>query len=63
SQQPDAIRVTTPDGILEFDHLLLATGMDLDLAVRPELKTIHDKVALWGERYTPPYVRAGGVGD
>ena len=53
SQQADAIRVTTPDGILEFDHLLLATGMDVDLAVRPELKTIHDKVALWGERYTP----------
>jgi hypothetical protein len=27
--------------------------MDVDLAVRPELRTIHDKVALWGERYTP----------
>ncbi len=53
SQEADAIRVTTPDGVLEFDHLLLATGMDVDLAVRPELKTIHDKVALWGERYTP----------
>jgi cation diffusion facilitator CzcD-associated flavoprotein CzcO len=53
SQQADAIRVTTPDGVLEFDHLLLATGMDVDLAVRPELRTIHDKVALWGERYTP----------
>ncbi|MGO8624713.1 NAD(P)/FAD-dependent oxidoreductase, partial [Rhizobium ruizarguesonis] len=45
SKQPDAICVTTPDGILEFDHLLIATGMDVDLAARPELKTIHDKVA------------------
>jgi FAD-dependent urate hydroxylase len=53
SQKADAIHVTTPDGILEFDHLLLATGMDVDLAVRPELKTITDKIALWGERYTP----------
>ncbi|KQS71718.1 oxidoreductase [Rhizobium sp. Leaf371] len=53
SQQPDAIRVTTPDGDLEFDHLLLATGMDVDLAVRPELRTLHDKVALWGDRYMP----------
>ncbi|MBP1860335.1 NAD(P)-binding domain-containing protein [Rhizobium herbae] len=53
SQQADAIHVTTSDGVLEFDHLLLATGMDVDLAVRPELRTIHDKVALWGERYTP----------
>ncbi len=53
SQQADAIHVTTPDGILEFDHLLLATGMDVDLAARPELKTLHDRVALWGDRYTP----------
>ncbi|MGO8594010.1 NAD(P)/FAD-dependent oxidoreductase, partial [Rhizobium ruizarguesonis] len=58
SQHPDAICVTTPDGILEFDHLLLATGMDFDLAARPELKTIHDNVALWGERYTPQDGRA-----
>jgi cation diffusion facilitator CzcD-associated flavoprotein CzcO len=53
SEQAGAIRVDTPDGTLEFDHLLLATGMQIDLAARPELTSIHDKVALWGERYTP----------
>lgn len=53
TQQADAIHVTTPDGVLQFDHLLLATGMDVDLAVRPELSTLHNKVVLWGDRYTP----------
>ncbi|CZT37210.1 NAD(P)-binding domain-containing protein [Rhizobium sp. 9140] len=50
----EAIRVTTPYGVLIFDHLLLATGMAVDLPARPELKSLSDRIALWGERYTPP---------
>ncbi len=49
-----AIQVKTPDGVLEFDHLLLATGMAVDLSARPELQSLRDRIALWGDHYTPP---------
>ncbi|RAX41326.1 FAD/NAD(P)-binding protein [Rhizobium tropici] len=49
-----AVAVRTPDGTLEFDHLLLATGLHVDLAARPELSTLAGRVALWGDRFTPP---------
>jgi cation diffusion facilitator CzcD-associated flavoprotein CzcO len=48
------IRVATPQGELEFDHLLLATGLHIDLAARPELRSLKDRVALWRDRYAPP---------
>ncbi len=54
TESAGAIRVTTPGGVLEFDHLLLATGMAVDLPARPELKTLAGRIALWGERYQPP---------
>lgn len=53
-QEQGVISVKTPDGTLTFDHLLLATGMDVDLSARPELLTLAPKVALWSERFTPP---------
>ncbi|MUO80686.1 SidA/IucD/PvdA family monooxygenase [Agrobacterium vitis] len=53
-EKDGAVSVKTPDGMLVFDHLLLATGMDVDLSARPELKTLAPKVALWGEHFTPP---------
>lgn len=52
-ERDGAIEVDTPAGPLVFDHLILATGMAVDLAARPELATLHDKVALWGERFRP----------
>ena len=48
------VRVLTDGGELEYDHLLLATGMIVDLAARPELKSLKDVVALWGDRFHPP---------
>jgi cation diffusion facilitator CzcD-associated flavoprotein CzcO len=48
-----AVEVDTPGGRLVFDHLILATGLEVDLAARPELASLHDKVALWGERFRP----------
>jgi cation diffusion facilitator CzcD-associated flavoprotein CzcO len=58
-------RVFSPDGktvVVEtatgqrftFDYLIAATGMVVDLALRPELALIAAHVALWSDRYTPP---------
>jgi cation diffusion facilitator CzcD-associated flavoprotein CzcO len=48
------VRVTTPQGELEYDHLLLATGMVADLSLRPELATLRDRVLLWRDRLKAP---------
>jgi cation diffusion facilitator CzcD-associated flavoprotein CzcO len=48
------IHVTTPHRTFEFDHVVCATGYQLDLTVRPELRHIVGKIALWRDRYTPP---------
>lgn len=37
-----------------FDFLIAATGVSVDLALRPELAEFVDDIALWEERYTPP---------
>jgi cation diffusion facilitator CzcD-associated flavoprotein CzcO len=34
-----------------FDHLIAATGYRIDLAAQPELKQIHESIALWRDRY------------
>lgn len=49
----DVIRVDTPRGTLESDHLLCATGATVDLASRPELTTLAPCVELWRDRYEP----------
>jgi FAD-dependent urate hydroxylase len=46
--------VHTPTGVFEFDHLLTATGWNANLKLRPELKNIEDKIALWSDRFAPP---------
>ena len=48
------IRIGGEDGELEFDHLLLGTGYEVDLGRRPELSSFHDRVALWRDRFRPP---------
>ena len=50
----DAIAVDLPRGTLTCDHLLCATGAAVDLAGRPEFRTLASTVALWRDRYTPP---------
>jgi cation diffusion facilitator CzcD-associated flavoprotein CzcO len=58
-------RVFSPDGktvVVEtatgqrfiFDYVMAATGMVVDLSLRPELKGISPYIALWSDRYTPP---------
>ncbi|MGA2793329.1 MAG: NAD(P)/FAD-dependent oxidoreductase [Roseiarcus sp.] len=50
----DRVRVETAEGSWTFDHILLGTGFETDLARRPELAPFVDQVALWSDRYTPP---------
>src|SRR4051812_6533972 len=38
---------------MRFDHLIAGTGYRIDLAAQPELARIHDKIALWSDRYKP----------
>jgi cation diffusion facilitator CzcD-associated flavoprotein CzcO len=54
TQDGEAVRVETPHGVLTYDHLILATGGVVDLALRPELRTLAGAAALWKERFQPP---------
>lgn len=45
--QSGAIDVETPDGVLEFDHLILATGAVIDIETRPELAELAPAVTRW----------------
>ena len=50
----DAVRVTTPQGTLDYDFLVLSTGLVTDCALRPELAMVAPGIARWADRYTPP---------
>lgn len=50
----DALRITTPVGELEADYLIVGTGFDMDMALRPELDGVAGHVARWSDRYAPP---------
>lgn len=52
------IEVSTPKGCYQFDFVISATGIDVDMAKRPELSMIAPHVATWGQRYQ----RASGSG-
>jgi FAD-dependent urate hydroxylase len=47
-------QITTPHGTWDFDFLILGTGFVTDLSLRPELAELHEHIALWRDRYTPP---------
>jgi cation diffusion facilitator CzcD-associated flavoprotein CzcO len=36
-----------------FDYLIAGTGVTVDLGLRPELASVVDDIALWGDRYEP----------
>ena len=50
----DRVRIITAKGPFEADFLICGTGIDIDLARRPELASIASHVATWGDRYQPP---------
>ncbi len=38
---------------MRFDYLIAGTGYRIDLAAQPELARIHERIALWSDRYKP----------
>jgi cation diffusion facilitator CzcD-associated flavoprotein CzcO len=56
-----AVRITTPKGAFDYDFLVLSTGLITDPTLRPELKTVADKIARWSDRYAPPPALANAV--
>jgi hypothetical protein len=49
----DVVRVTTPQGVHDFDFVVLSTGLVSDPGLRPELKLVADKIARWADRFVP----------
>ena len=50
----DRVHIATVQGAFVADFVICGTGIDIDLARRPELASFADKVATWGDRYQPP---------
>jgi FAD-dependent urate hydroxylase len=48
------IKITTARETFTVDFVIVATGFITDLSLRPELKNLHEKVALWQDRYQAP---------
>ncbi|WP_040508820.1 SidA/IucD/PvdA family monooxygenase [Gluconobacter morbifer] len=46
--------VTTPQGEMRFDYLIIGTGFSIDLTQRPETKDFAGSVLLWRDCFTPP---------
>ncbi len=59
----DQARVTTPQGLHDFDFLVLSTGLVNDAGLRPELRLVADRIARWGDRFTPAPGSANPVID
>jgi cation diffusion facilitator CzcD-associated flavoprotein CzcO len=51
----DHVEVRTSRGkTFTADFIILATGFTVETTARPEIATFADKIATWGDRYTPP---------
>ncbi|GGL60854.1 NAD(P)-binding domain-containing protein [Sporolactobacillus putidus] len=50
----DGAIVTTPQGKLTFDFLIISTGLRTDPALRPELSLVESHIARWRDRYQAP---------
>ncbi|MDM9627877.1 NAD(P)/FAD-dependent oxidoreductase [Rhizobium sp. S152] len=50
----DDILVKTGEKTFRFDHVFAATGVTVDMDLRPELRKISANAALWKHRFTPP---------
>jgi len=48
------VRIETPRGPFHTDFAICGLGTRQNVHVRPELARIADRIALWGDRFTPP---------
>lgn len=49
----DGTRIETARGRLDADYLIFATGIRIDLGLRPELAAIEADIARWGDVHAP----------
>ncbi|EIZ81039.1 monooxygenase [Novosphingobium sp. Rr 2-17] len=47
------VRVTTPQGLHDFDFVVLSTGLLSDPGLRPELAELSPLIARWADKVTP----------
>jgi FAD-dependent urate hydroxylase len=57
----EEIVVGTPKGEMRFDFLIVGTGFEIDLRLRPELAGIAGDIATWADRFTPPEGEASAL--
>jgi cation diffusion facilitator CzcD-associated flavoprotein CzcO len=58
----EGIALHASDGSTRIvDHLLVGTGFEVDLSLRPELRELHHHIALWRDMYQPPADQAHEV--
>lgn len=50
----DGLALDVPDGQVEADFLICATGYRVDLAAAPLLASLAPQIATWADAYTPP---------
>lgn len=53
-ETPEGVVVTTPQGEMTFDFLIIGTGFVIDLTRRPEMHRFARNVTLWRDRFTAP---------
>jgi FAD-dependent urate hydroxylase len=51
--EADGVTAVTAKARYRFDAVIFGTGFGVDLAQRPELAHVHDKIAQWADRVTP----------
>jgi FAD-dependent urate hydroxylase len=54
---PTDVTVVTATARYSFDAVIMATGFAIDLTRRPELASVHDRIALWADRVPPQDAR------
>lgn len=54
AEKDGQVELTTPHATMRFDYLIVGTGLEIDLSLRPEFARFSDKIARWADRYTPP---------
>ncbi|UPK31096.1 NAD(P)-binding domain-containing protein [Bradyrhizobium sp. 195] len=47
-------RARSRDRSFDFDFVIFANGVEMDLSARPELALFYEEIALWNDRFTPP---------
>ncbi|NHN87405.1 NAD(P)-binding domain-containing protein [Acetobacter conturbans] len=53
-EEGNDVVVSTPQGDMRFDFLIIGTGFQIDMSLRPELAKLAPHIALWRDRFAAP---------